>query len=722
MCRRIGLWLLVAGLTLAGAFGGQAEKCFAGGGPQNLFLVVNARSWASVTIANYYVAMRKIPANNVLYIDWPHSPVEAPPIDQFRDEILKPTLLAIDQRGLGAQIDCVAYSSDFPFRVDVGPDLKSVPLGQGFLPFGTINSLTYLWQLTLSKQVSPMQIGANFYYSKPTESQPVPESRAFHLLTTWNQAGQPVTGQGQRHLMAAMLAVTSGRGTSVSEAIDYLGRSVQADATQPQQTVYFSRTNDPRSVVRQPEFLPAIKTLEQLGVKGAIIETPLPEGRDDVLGLITGVANFDWAKSRSKILPGAFCDNLTSTGGFLHDSGNQTPITDFLRAGAAGASGTVIEPLAIPAKFPSCFMPVHYARGCSLAEAFYQSVHGPFQLLLIADPLCQPWARPGTVEVTGVEDGATVSGKLTFKVKATTAGGGPARHVEVFVDGRRGAKSPAEEEIIIDTANFVDGYHELNVVAIDNTPIEIQGRKLIPIKTDNHGQKVSISMFSDGQKFKYGQRLKFTVAADGEGVARRALFQLNRAVGKQDGTTGDFELDSRILGMGPIRLQAASLDAMNKPLAVSDPIEFSIEPPDALPPVTLPKGKKAKPGLEITLASGRKVAVEDTSAFDWLTRAGVREGEKYTLSGYFEAPVADTYQLLFSYLGQLTIKIDGKPLYQGTTPEKTPVPWGYLPFSLQPGLHKVEFVGKCEKYRTLYVRIGGPGAWTIGSRQFVHTG
>ena len=81
----------------------------------------------------------------------------------------------------------------------------------------------------------------------------------------------------------------------------------------------------------------------------------------------------------------------------IEESG-QTPLSEFLRYGAAGASGTVIEPYAIPEKFPSPQIHVHYARGCTLAEAYYQSVHGPAQFLIVGDPLCRPWATIPVVE------------------------------------------------------------------------------------------------------------------------------------------------------------------------------------------------------------------------------------------------------------------------------------------------------------------------------------
>ena len=69
------------------------------------------------------------------------------------------------------------------------------------------------------------------------------------------------------------------------------------------------------------------------------------------------------------------------------------PLTDLIRHGAAGASGTVAEPYAIAAKFPSPFIHVHYVRGASMVEAFYQSVSGPYQLLIVGDPLCRPWSK-----------------------------------------------------------------------------------------------------------------------------------------------------------------------------------------------------------------------------------------------------------------------------------------------------------------------------------------
>jgi len=107
-----------------------------------------------------------------------------------------------------------------------------------------------------------------------------------------------------------------------------------------------------------------------------------------------GISDFDWNASKSKILPGAIVEHFTSFGGIISERNGQTPCTEFIANGASGTSGTVTEPYALQQKFPTAFMQVQYCRGWSLAESYYQSLSGPYQLLIIGDPLCRPWAKP----------------------------------------------------------------------------------------------------------------------------------------------------------------------------------------------------------------------------------------------------------------------------------------------------------------------------------------
>ena len=220
----------------------------------------------------------------------------------------------------------------------------------------------------------------------------VQPTHGFRGVYGWDEQGEIVATGGQRYLLSTMLAVTSGRGNSVSEALDTLRRSVAADGTRPTGTIFYMQRpdKDARTEARREGFASAVAALRSLGVRAEIQKATLPHGRHDVMGLMTGTAHFKWQFSSNTILPGAICENLTSLGGYLRPGRDQTPLTHLLRYGAAGSSGTVTEPYAIPEKFPHPFLHVHYARGCSLAEAFYQSVHGPYQLLIVGDPFCRP--------------------------------------------------------------------------------------------------------------------------------------------------------------------------------------------------------------------------------------------------------------------------------------------------------------------------------------------
>ena len=189
-----------------------------------------------------------------------------------------------------------------------------------------------------------------------------------------------------------------------------LRRSAKADATHPKGTFYFSINGNVRSTCRDGDFAAAALKLKKLGHKADIFSGILPQMKVDLAGAVVGAASFDWKKSESTILPAAICEHLTSFGGIMRAGSGQTPLTEFLRNGAAGASGTVTEPFAIPHKFLSPFLHVHYARGCSLAEAFYQSVFGPYQLLIVGDPLCQPWAAFPEVTLNGTKSSQKLSG------------------------------------------------------------------------------------------------------------------------------------------------------------------------------------------------------------------------------------------------------------------------------------------------------------------------
>ncbi len=306
-------------------------------------------------------------------------------------------------------------------------------------------------------------------------------SRGFRGSQGWGPDGKPVDTGGMRYVLSTVLAVTRGRGTSVDEAIAGLRRSVSADNTHPNGTIYYLRNGNIRSTSRDGLFPSAVAKLKAGGIRAQIVDGTIPKGKTDVQGVMVSTANFDWKSAGSTIQPGAICEHFTSFGGVMRANAGQTPLTEFLKFGSAGSSGTVTEPYAIAAKFPNPFIHVHYAAGCSLAESFYQSVTGPYQLLIVGDPLCQPWATPPDLTVDGPDSNERVNGTMTI----TAMSKDNVSRFELYVDGRLNDACVPRASLQFDSSRLTDGLHELRIVAVSGDPVEARSRVVIPVQVAN---------------------------------------------------------------------------------------------------------------------------------------------------------------------------------------------------------------------------------------------
>jgi hypothetical protein len=273
---------------------------------------------------------------------------------------------------------------------------------------------------------------------------------------------------------------------------------------------------------------------------------------------MTGSPTFDWRSSGCTIVPGAICENLTSFGAIFSQGNGQTTLAEFLRAGAAGSSGTIVEPYSIQAKFPHAGIHVHYARGASLAEAFYQSVRSPYQLLVVGDPLCQPWATIPQVEVVMaaesriLESGAALSGVVELEPRASLPEGGAVDRYELFIDGVRATDCDAGGRLSFDSAALADGHHDLSVVAIADSPIETQGRRVVPVVFANHGRSLELSV--EPRRTSINGSVRVTVK--GEGIDGAVVFATGRVLGRTTGAEATIEVPAELLGRGSVTVRA----------------------------------------------------------------------------------------------------------------------------------------------------------------------
>jgi uncharacterized protein (TIGR03790 family) len=566
-------WAAVVLVTLVA----PAAPLLAGGGPENLLLVVNQNSDDSKTIANHYIRLRDIPPTNVLYLDWKGDAITTSS-EQFREEILKPIVSTIDSRKLAAQIEYVVYSAGFPFRIKFTEEFKDEKLAKQFLPIASLTGATYLWTYSMTANPAMVMPTVNWYVPASARRNQVAcqdcsmaPTRGFRAGRYWTKEGQPTTerGKGQSYLISTMLGVTVDRGNTVDEVVNYLTRASVADNSHPDGTFYFMKNDNVRSTARHDCYPAVARKLQAEGAKVALADGKIPIEADNALGIMTGTANFDVGDSGISIVPGAICDHLTSSGGAFDDR-SQTKLAAWLRRGAAGASGTVAEPYAIQAKFPLPSMHLHYRRGASLGEAFYQSISGPYQLLVVGDPLCQPWAKPPKVEIEGVEPGQVVSGPVTIKAKVDPLIGTQAKSCELYIDGRLVARYPYTLPVPLDTSKLAAGRHEFRLVAATADAIEFRGRAIVPVtvaQQDNESREVQITDadvptptpvsidVSPKPMVAAGATITVTVAGPDD-AAGIDILQNHRRVGRVEGGSGSVAIDTRVLGRGPVALVA----------------------------------------------------------------------------------------------------------------------------------------------------------------------
>lgn len=544
----------------------------AGGGPQNVAVIVNPANQDSLQVANAYIELRQIPKSNVFYIPWPAPGPRSSGV-QVRDKIIRPIVEEISKRGLEGQIDCLAFSTGYPYVVDCTALFPGQQLTGPMRPMVSLTSAAFLFQFLLEDRLELLALNSNLYFAPTTPGGC--QSRSFSASTEWGPGGQAVESGGHRYLLATALGVSHGRGNTAAEIIHNLKRSRSADGTKPPGTIYYMKNNDVRSKARHDTFGAAVKELQRLNVRAEIVNGSVPLQKADIAGLTTGSAQLNLRSSGSTILPGALVDNLTSGAGqFVVPPSAphpQTPISEFLRLGAAGASGAVVEPYAIPAKFPSAMLHVHYARGCSLAEAFYQSVAGPFQLIVVGDPLCQPWAVAPKVSASGLPAEGTVSGRLTLTPTALYPDARQASRFELFVDGKRTQSIRPGEQFVIASNSLPDGFVELRIVAIDDTPIAVQGFwiQLVHIKNGKDAVQLTQPVLLPGSR---RDEIEVEVTSSAAGKAR--LFHNGRELGSLPEGSGRLKIPVNRLGKGKVELyvqQQAGKVLRSRPLTVEIP-------------------------------------------------------------------------------------------------------------------------------------------------------
>ncbi|MBI5866664.1 MAG: hypothetical protein HZB38_19535 [Planctomycetes bacterium] len=557
----------IAATLAAGGFSGSA------GASERAVLIVDPTRPESMYVANYYQHARGIPAANILYIKPPAT------FANFADVQAKALLGALDNRRLDDHADFVVVTSPASFFVSA-PGIVS----DGCSP---VNRFSISAAYTHANNTAEILagIGSNYsnrYYSTTTTP------TAFDSSVSWS-GGSPGSGtNARRYHVGACLGYTGSLGNSLSEILTLIDRSVLADGTRPPGTFYYEQTTDSaRSGPRQASFDAAVNAIIALGGQAEHQMAILPIGRHDCLGIMTGWADPGILAANMTILPGAFCDHLTSYAATF-DVASQEKVSAWIAKGASGSWGTVEEPCNYPGKFPHARLHVYYYQGLTLGEACFRSVaFAPIQGLLYGDPLTRPFAYIPTVSVSGVPT-SPVGGVVPLAISASTAN--PAAAIatyDILVDGTLLDSVPAGAAYSLYTTRLSDGWHDLRVLAYDDTPVKSVGRWIGSIVVSNLGQSASIS--APVNSGDLDTDFQFDVSALGDGIREVRLVHNGRVLGAAPATSATFHVFGQTLGAGVAHVQAEALVTGGR-LVRSAPVELQISynggSPDGQPPVS----------------------------------------------------------------------------------------------------------------------------------------
>ena len=513
----------------------------AGGGSENVLLVVDPTNPESLYVANYYKAARDIPDANVLYMapgaaDYP----------QFVAERLPGFLGSLAQKNLEDHIDFVVLPSGGSFYIPA-PGL----VGDACSPVTRFAAPT---PFTLAFRAADVLDGIGSQI-KNRYARNSWEPQHFDSNITW-LGGVPSTAvNARRYYIGAMLGYTGSNGNTLAEVLAMIDRSVASDFTRPSGTFYFMETADPaRSDPRENAFPIAVSQLIANGGEGQHLFDWLPYGQHDALGIMTGFAALDIDGANLTLLPGSFADHLTSYAATFDDF-SQTKMTRWIAKGASGTAGTVEEPCNYDGKFPHARLHVAYYRGLSLGEAWFRSVgFEPFQGLFLGDPLTRPWAWPPLVDVPGAPSGPVNGTVLLAPTASATASGANIAYLELHVDGVLQATIANGGSFALDTTRLAEGWHELRVLAFDDTLARHVAAWKGTLEVANSARAVTLG--ASPLSGDLAQVFDLTFNATGGAVDEVQLLQNERVVASSTLAAGTLSLHGQMLGAGTVHLQA----------------------------------------------------------------------------------------------------------------------------------------------------------------------
>lgn len=559
MLNRLPLLRRLAPGLLAAA--GLAAPALGNGVGETSILIIDPTDTDSLAVGHHYIQRRNIPLSNVIYLH--HAPTTYQGFGEYLDAVLGELAL----RGIEQHIDCIILAPTQRFFINAAGLVTDScsPVTRFSLPTCYITAFmrSDLLPGPLSSQHTNQYFGTSYV---PT---------ALDAQTRYANGNPSTVAAARRYFVSGMLGYTGSQGNTVEELIAMIDRAASSDGTNPAAQFYFMSTTDSLRNVRAAQYSAVVTTINNsFGGTAQTVNGIVPQNASGVMGVMTGIANFDWPSANSTFLPGAFADHLTSYGATF-DVFDQTKVSAWIRGGASCSFGAVEEPCNYPGKFPHARIHAYYRQGLTIGEAWLRSTqHVPFQGLLYGDPLARPFSRLPTLTINNAPV-APVSGSISLSpVAAATLPGAQITGVQLLVNGVPWASMPPPANFVIDTNTLPDGWHDLRILAWDGSAAR-------------HTRAWSGSMFVVNDEILAGltpppvttitpfDPITFGVQGAGAGLREVRLLANGRVVAATTAPTANLTLYGRNLGPGVVQVQAEALFHGNRS-ARSEPVQITI--------------------------------------------------------------------------------------------------------------------------------------------------
>ncbi|MHB9025717.1 MAG: TIGR03790 family protein [Armatimonadota bacterium] len=337
----------------------------AGGGPQNVLVIVNGNSRESLAIGNAYRRARGIPYNQVLILDT--KTAYTIPYRTYLSEIEKPVRVYLQDRQASDEITTLILTRGVPQQVDIDRGRSTASL---------------LATLGIGKAAAAdvTRIANPYFNSSVAFTHQAPELRGMYLVTVLN-------------------------GYHTVDVEKLISQGARADGLTPRgRFLLQSHYPIPRNA------LDAANTfLTRRGFPVEMLTAP-PTERQGIMAYLYG--GFYGGLTRDHITslifePGALVDLIQSHGASENNfDESQTPVLAsaswFVQAGASGIHAVVGNAgiNSFPGATAQPILFDRYTGGLSLGESFYAALpYLNWQNVILGDPLCAPYARRPQISI-----------------------------------------------------------------------------------------------------------------------------------------------------------------------------------------------------------------------------------------------------------------------------------------------------------------------------------